>query len=127
VIDMATILNPTISGPFDEGSDTRSFTVTYTILFGPDEINKNYDDAAKLWEDDSGLLGGDNNQITAYPIPDTFTATERVMDRQKTILTTADAADTELGGEEYKAQIWLRETGSTGPALAEVFTGITST
>lgn len=124
VIEMATILNPTLDEPtFESDYGTLRFRVTYTVLFGPDELNQNFDDAAKIWEDDSGnVFGGGDDQITAYPIPDTFLASDRVVDREKIIFTTRDAADTELGDEEFKAQIWLRRTGSDGPADAEVFT-----
>jgi hypothetical protein len=37
------------------------------------------------------LVGGDD-QVTAYPIPETFIASDRVIDREKTIYTTRDAA-----------------------------------
>ena len=124
VIDMATILNPTLSEPTVESDhQTLRFTVTYTVLFGPDEVNRDFDDAAKIWEDDSGeIFGGGDDQITAYPIPERFRASDRVVDREKIIFATRDAANTEAGGEEFKAQIWLRRTGSNGPADAEVFT-----
>ena len=121
---MATILDPVLGEPEYQGDyKTLSFRVTYTVLFTAEELNQKWDDAAKIWEDDSGaVFGGGDDQVTAYPIPETFIASDRVMDRVKTIYTTRDAADTESGDEEFKAQIWLRRTGSDGPADAEVFT-----
>jgi hypothetical protein len=120
---MATILNPTLHFPQDIGGGTLSFKVTYTVLFQTDEVHLEFDDATKLWEDDSGFLGSDDDPLTAYPNPDRFTAVERVVDREHIIFVPRTTANTEIGGEEFKAQIWLRRVGA-GPATAEVYTNI---
>jgi hypothetical protein len=56
VIDMPTIVNPNIQGPFDVGGGTFQFTVTYTALFQGGEVGQEWEDATRLWEDDSGGL-----------------------------------------------------------------------
>jgi hypothetical protein len=119
---MATILNPTLHFPTNS-SGTWKFKVSYTVLFDAAEVGREFDDAAKLWEDDDGFISSDDDPITAYPSPDRFTASERVIDREKVILVPRGTLDTEVGDEEIKAQIWLRKVGS-GPATAEVYTNI---
>jgi hypothetical protein len=119
---MARIIDPTIEAPENIGGGTLRFRVTYTLLLEPNELVP-FDHAARLWEEDD-FLGGDDDQITAYPIPTKIVPASQVEPQELFVFASRDAADTEAGGEEFKAQIWLRKTGSTGPADAEVFTNV---
>lgn len=92
---------------------THTFEAQYTILFRGDELQKQFDEDAKLWESDSGaIFGGGDDQVTAYQQPPMrFTATDSVMERSFPIDAPNDVVDTEPGNEEIYAQIWLRQVG----------------
>src|SRR5262245_34889425 len=120
---MARIIDPTIHTPTNIGGGTLEFKVTYTLLLEANELVA-FDHAARLWEDDSGFLGSDDDQITAYPTPETIHPNSQMTTQTLFTRAARDAADTEVGNEEFKAQIWLRRTGSDGPADQEVFTNV---
>jgi len=123
---MARIIDPTLHDPVNVGGGTVEFRVTYTLLLNADEI-VSFDHAARLWESDRGEpFGGGDDQITAYPIPTTFQPSGQVSQQELFIRASREAADTESGGEEFYAEIWLRRTGSGGPADQEVRTNILS-
>ncbi|GGS26921.1 hypothetical protein GCM10010269_76980 [Streptomyces humidus] len=124
---MANIINQEISefGPLPNDRSIWSITVSYDIRFRDDEVSVDFDDAVKLWEDDRGEpFGGGDDQITPYPLPSRFRASSSLVSREKTIMVFRDQLDTEAGGEEVKAQIWLRRADSGGAADDEVYTPI---
>jgi hypothetical protein len=120
---MVTIVAPTIHAPEDLGGGTLRFMVTYKLVLEANELLE-FDHAARLWEEDGDFLGGDDDQITPYPFPERFRPGNQVTNQTLFILAARDAADTEVGEEEFKAQIWLRRSGSQGAADAEVFTNV---
>lgn len=115
---MAAIGNPAITGnamPHD--SSVWSFTVTYTAHFTDNELNAEFDDAARLWEND----GGNNERRTEYTPTTRFKATSRSIDRQIPITVGTGQLSTEIGDEEIFGQIWLRRVGQAA-ASDERFT-----
>jgi hypothetical protein len=79
------------------------FTVNYTANFLPHEVGVRFLDAIKIWEwDDS-----DHDELTAYGNHEEFNPPTNSIQRQKRILVNSGTLDTELGGEEIRAQIWL--------------------
>jgi hypothetical protein len=90
--------------------------VTYTAVFTDNDLGHDFEDAAKLWEDDSGFLGSDDDPITSYPNPSSFSATSHKVDRIIEIILPSEQVSTEIGNEEIKAQIWLRRIGDRAAA-----------
>jgi hypothetical protein len=95
-------------------ADALECIVTYTLYFTDDEVGQNFDDSVKIWEKDTS----DDDQISAYAVPETFTA-QNGMKRTKSFSLSRGQANTEIGPEELYAWIWLRRTGSKGPAADE--------
>jgi hypothetical protein len=100
--------------------NTWRFIISYTVHFDPFEVGHAFDDAAKVWEHDPS----DDDRITAYPVPDTFVATDPSVFRKKQMTVPAGVLNTEIGKEEIYAWIWLRSHDSTGPAADEKKTPI---
>lgn len=111
---MAKIMNQKIVDAYRVNGDSNIYTyvIEYDAVFEPHELPHLYDEAAKIWEEDDS----DDDQITVYPVPTSFTAVETVEPRTIILNHHADTLDTELGSEETYAWIWLRITGSEGPA-----------
>lgn len=115
-----------VEGPRSDGS--YLFTITYGVHFSNDELGRRFDDAVKIWESDSDhpppspFDPAGDDPISAYTPPETFTASANAVLRTKQITLTRDQLSTEIGTEEVYAWIWVRRTGSTGPADDEQHT-----
>jgi hypothetical protein len=103
----------------DQSGDTYIFTVTYTATFAQSEIGQMFEDAVRLFEDDPS----DDDVITAYPVPEAFLAQGASVSRRHQVTATTDMVNTELGNEEIKARVWLRQVGMA-PAADEQYTPI---
>jgi hypothetical protein len=64
---------------------------------------------------------GDDTVSTYTPV-ETFRVTAESMARTKRITLTGDQVSTEIGAEEFYGWVWLRRSGSTGPAADEQHT-----
>jgi hypothetical protein len=82
--------------------------VTYTVDFRDEELRIEWEDATRLREHDPG----DDDLITAYPIPTKFTPTLSRIERSHNIVVFRDQLNTELGTEEIQGEVWLRRVGN---------------
>ncbi|MEZ4564240.1 MAG: hypothetical protein R2853_16040 [Thermomicrobiales bacterium] len=107
------IINPSLSVQRLPG-DLWELTVRYTITFSPQELNPPFDfaflDAVRIWEWDSH----DHDTLTGWLRIENFCPTTTSINRTKIVRVTDDLLDTELGGEEVRAQIHLRNTTISG-------------
>lgn len=107
---MAAIQNPRISGGRGSANDLL-FTCSYEAIFPSHEVGLEFDEAARLWEND----GGDNQRLTSYTPTRRFRATGGRMTRDIPVPALRSQLHTELGPEEIFGEIWLRRVGA-GPA-----------
>ncbi|MEV6683725.1 hypothetical protein AB0N09_43920 [Streptomyces erythrochromogenes] len=98
------------------------FLITYTVHFEASEIGRHFEDSVKIWEEDISV----DDKITPYAQKELFRATDFRVFRRKSFTALRDVLDTEIGDEEVYAWIWLRRSGSTGPAADEQRTPIKS-
>ncbi len=92
-------------------------TVKYTATFSPDEVNPfpqghNYTfrDAIQIWEWDVS----DHDQITGWISAPSFNPSATAVQRTLVAIVNGDELDTELGGEEVRARIRLRNVTTSG-------------
>ena len=95
------------------GTDWR-FSVSYTATFTPEEVNQplNYTfrDSIQIWEWDIT----DHDPITAWKANSNFNPSATSVQRTKVVTVAGDDLDTELGGEEIRAKIQLRNFTTGG-------------
>jgi hypothetical protein len=117
---MAQITNAKIRGPssVDGNEGIWEFIINYTASFSSNELNQEFEDAARIWEKDDT----DNDRITPYQRPQLFIANGSAVDRELSIIVFREWVSSELGNEEVIGQIWLRRKGD-GLATDERFTG----
>ena len=89
-------------------------TVRYTLTFTTQELNPPFDfaflDAVRIWEWDCQ----DHDAVTGWLRIENFCPMTTSINRTKTVRVTDDVLDTELGGDEVRAQIHLRNTTISG-------------
>jgi len=106
------IINPSITA--SQAGDRWTLIVTATETFSPEEISNGFEfeDSASLWEwDDS-----DHDHITNWRA-DRYRPTSLRHVWQWTVNVSGDALDTELGGEEIRAQIFLRNVTTSSSTI----------
>jgi hypothetical protein len=108
--EMAAIQNPRIRIDDSDGNDLV-FTCSYEAIFPQHEVGREFEEAARLWEND----GGSDERVTSYDPPRRFTATAGVMTRDIPVTALRSDLSTEPFNEEIYGQIWLRRVGA-GPA-----------
>ena len=110
---MAQITNAGIRGPISQNDQhsVMEFVINYTASFSSSELNQEFEDATRLLEKDDT----DNDQITPYQKPLTFTATGPTVDREFSIIVLREWVSGELGDEEVRGQLWLRRKGDGLP------------
>ncbi|MFN3980002.1 MAG: hypothetical protein ACK4SA_06430 [Caldilinea sp.] len=96
-------------------SNKWRLTVKYTATFSPQEVNPplnfTFRDAFQIWEDDPV----NDDQITGYVAVSTFNPSSTSVARTLTHEISGDALDTELGGEEIKVRVRLRNVDLNYP------------
>ncbi len=115
------IFNPRISAATLNSADnpTWRLTVTYTARFAPHELNVLFQDAIKIWELDESV----HDVIRPYDdTHENFVARTPTVERVKSVDISSDDLDTELGGEEVAAQVWLGAIPVPPGSRVEVFT-----
>lgn len=107
------IANQTISARRLSES-TWELTVRYDCTFTSQEVNPPFDfrflDAVRIWEWDTS----DHDVVTGWVRVEEFNPGATTINRTKVVRVSDDALDTELGGEEIRAQIHLRNTTISG-------------
>ncbi|MFN8661115.1 MAG: hypothetical protein U0075_04440 [Thermomicrobiales bacterium] len=107
------IINPSLSVQRLQ-HERWELTVRYTITFTVQELNPPFDftflDAVRIWEWDHH----DHDLVTGWLRTENFCPIATSINRTKTLRVTDDMLDTELGGNEIRAQIHLRNTTISG-------------
>ena len=116
------ITGQTISAQKLSGNTWRS-TVKYTATFTAQEVNQplNYTfrDAIQIWEWDDV----DHDQVTGWANATNFNPGATSVSRTKVVDVNGDDLDTELGGEEIRAKVRLRNF-TTGGVPQHKYTSI---
>lgn len=116
------IINPSLSVQRLPG-ELWQLTVRYTITFTAQELNPPFDfaflDAVRIWEWDRH----NHEAVTGLLRVEQFCPMTTNISRTKIVRVTDDMLDTELGGDEVRAQIHLRNTTISGISL-ERFTPV---
>ena len=96
-------------------SNKWRLTVRYNAVFSRAEVNPplnfTFRDAFQIWEDDTF----DDDQITGWVAVSNFNPSADVVPRTLSYDISGDALDTELGGEEIKVRIRLRNVDLNFP------------
>lgn len=116
------ITGQTISAQKLSGNTWR-LTVKYTATFTPQEVspplNYTFRDAIQIWEWDDV----DHDLVTGWANATNFNPGATSVSRTKVVDVNGDDLDTELGGEEIRAKVRLRNF-TTGGVPLHKFTSI---
>jgi hypothetical protein len=112
---MASIKRPVLSVREEAGGAAFTFTVTYTAVFEPDELNETFLDCIQLLERD--VSSTDDELTPPCVLPESFVASRPEVPRTKRIRLSDRQASTELGNEEIYAIVVLSGSTTGGPAV----------